>query len=144
DAPAIEVIGLIDPAWLGGEEITNIAAVTPGDTPEPPEAEDPTPNDDTSTIVPGDRPVLDIAKHRGVQVEGEWVLAGTLDPVPSVTPGETVSYRIDVVNNGPAIARDVQVVDVIPAGLTNPVLTQLDGFGVWNDETAICEDGMGD
>lgn len=135
--PDITVTALIDPSWIGGEAITNTATIAPGDTPDPELS-----NDGTSIIVPGDRTVLDIAKNRVVQVDGEWVLAGTLEPVPTVTPGETVSYRIDVVNNGPAIARNVTVVDSVPEGLSDPQITLLDGYGEWTGETATCEDGV--
>lgn len=37
---------------------------------------------------------------------------------PDITPGATEAYRVRVVNDGPAVARDVVVTDSLPAGLT--------------------------
>ncbi|QZY51005.1 isopeptide-forming domain-containing fimbrial protein [Leucobacter tenebrionis] len=134
--PDIEITALIDPAWEGGA-ITNVAVVSPGETTDPEG-----PNEDTSTVTPGDRTVLDIAKNRVVLVDGEWVLANSIAPAaPPITPGADVSYRIDVINKGPAIARDVRVVDPIPAGLSDPRVANI-GSGEWAAETTACEAGI--
>ncbi|MEV7692429.1 isopeptide-forming domain-containing fimbrial protein [Microbacterium sp. NPDC089189] len=51
--------------------------------------------------------------------------------------GTSVTYSIDVTNAGPSVARDVSVVDTVPAGLT---VTALGGTGWTCDvDTATCE-----
>ncbi|MEV8338818.1 isopeptide-forming domain-containing fimbrial protein [Leucobacter sp. NPDC077196] len=111
--PSISVTGVIDPAWTGGE-IVNTAAVHPGATSDP----EPENNSDGVSISPDDRTNLTLWKTRVVQSEGVWVPATSLEPVPQVVPGTDVSYRVTVRNDGPADARDVSVVDQVPAGLT--------------------------
>lgn len=137
DEPDIEVTALIDAAWHDGD-ITNVAAVTPGETRDP----DPSNNEDEVTVTPGDSTALDIWKNRVVQIDGEWVAASSLDPVPPLVPGTDITYRIDVANLGPAVARDVRVVDPIHEGLSDPRLTMIDGKGEWSASTDVCEDGL--
>src|SRR5690606_17502259 len=67
---------------------------------------------------PGDYTSLRIDKTRVVQVDGEWVVAAEQQPVPPFVPGDDISYRITVVNDGPADAREVAVVDEVPEGLS--------------------------
>jgi len=97
-------------------EIRNTAVVHPGDTDDPV-----TPNNtDDVPVTPDDGTWLSIQKTRVVwdATSSSWVAAAGLDPVPSVVPGAPVSYLVEVTNDGPADARDVQVVDEVPTGLS--------------------------
>ena len=128
-APTITLSGVVDASWTptsgpGGDgSIRNEARVAPGTTPDPV-----TPNNTSSVpTTPGDETTLGIVKTRVVwdATAGEWVAAGSA----AVVPGETVSYRITVVNNGPADARDVRVVDEAPDGLSYS--THASESGTW-------------
>ncbi|MFT4029987.1 MAG: DUF11 domain-containing protein [Protaetiibacter sp.] len=119
DAPTITLSGTVDPAWTatsgpdGDGSILNVAVISPGET------DDPVDDNNTSevTTTPGDDTTLGITKTRVVwdSDTNSWVTATDTD---AVVPGETVSYRITVVNNGPADARAVTVVDETPDGLS--------------------------
>lgn len=122
---SITLTGWIDPAWTGGE-ILNTAVIEPGVTRDP----EPENNEDEIPVIPGDGTTLSIWKTRVVLHEGEWVPAGVLEPIPAIVPGTEVSYRITVVNNGPADARIVTVVDEAPEGLT--YREHIDENGVWD------------
>lgn len=115
----IELTVMLDSGWHDAE-ITNTAAITPGETRDPDDSN----NSDDVTVTPGDGTGLEIWKTRVVSDGGEWVPANTLDPIPAFNPGTPVRYRITVANTGPADARDVEVVDAIPTGLTNPRLEE--------------------
>ena len=123
-APNVTLSGTIDAGWTGGN-IVNSAEIAPGETPDP----EPNNNTDDVTVTPGDSTTLAIDKTRVVFEGGSWVAAASLDPVPSFEPGADISYRITVVNNGPADARVVRVVDEVPAGLTYK--THASGTGTW-------------
>lgn len=112
-AHSLTLTGRIDASWTGGE-VLNLAAVTPGETRDP---EDPN-NTDEDTVTPGDGTSLRIDKTRVVKVDDQWVIAAEQDPVPPFEPGTDLSYLITVVNDGPADARSVTVVDETPDGLT--------------------------
>lgn len=132
----LSLTGIIDPAWLEPDPIENGAAVNPGVTRDPVLPN----NEDDVTVTPGEETVIDIFKNRVVQVDGQWVPAASLDPVPPFTPGDTVTFRIDVENEGPAVARDVQVIDAVPPGLSNPVVADLSG--TWAGTVDTCEAGI--
>ena len=108
----ISLTGVIDAAWTSGA-IENIAQVVPGATRDPRDSN----NESAVTAAPGDATSLRIAKTRVVLVDGEWVDAAAQDPIPTFLPGDDVSYRVTVVNDGPADAREISVVDEAPTGL---------------------------
>lgn len=120
-AAVITLSGTIDASWTGGE-ISNTAVIEPGVTPDPE-----TPNN-TSTVpvTPGDATTLGIAKTRVVwdAAADDWVAA-----TEAAQWGDEISYLVRVVNQGPADARAVTVVDEVPAGLTFSSLT--DVAGTW-------------
>lgn len=134
----LSVTGTIDPSWIaagpigavGGGPITNTAEITPGDTRDP----DLTNNEDSDTITPGEDTALQIAKNRVVLDGGTWRAATATDPF---VPGTDLTFQIDVVNAGPAVARDVRVVDMIPPGLSNPIVSAV--TGVWAGTTGVCD-----
>ena len=108
----ISLAGAIDASWTGGA-IENTAEAVPGETRDPQGSN----NASTATAAPGDATALRVAKTRVVLADGEWVVAAEQDPVPAFRPGDDVSYRVTVINDGPADARDVTVVDEVPEGL---------------------------
>lgn len=111
-ADALTLSGTILTSHVG--PLANTATVTPGLTPEP--TVDPLPNDSTVTVTPGSDTRLDVAKERVVpDGAGGWRTAGVDD---EFVAGTDISYRITVANLGPADARDVRVVDEVPAGLS--------------------------
>lgn len=96
-------------------QMSNTATVFPTVTPEPnPNVT----NEDTEVVTPGTDTMLGIVKTRVVNVDGAWVDAVDMDPVPPYVAGEQISYRIDVTTTGRADARAVTVVDEVPAGLS--------------------------
>ncbi|MGN6271841.1 MAG: isopeptide-forming domain-containing fimbrial protein [Protaetiibacter sp.] len=118
-APVITLSGQVDAAWTptsgpGGDgSIVNEARIVPGST------SDPVTTNNTSSVptTPGDDTTVGVTKTRVVwdADASAWVTA----PASSdVVPGETVSYRVTVVNNGPADARTVRIVDEAPDGLS--------------------------
>ncbi|WP_156887486.1 isopeptide-forming domain-containing fimbrial protein [Propionicicella superfundia] len=106
--------GTLDAALPPDTEIVNTATVTPGPTPDP----DPDNNTDGATTTPGTDTTLAIAKTRVVRDGDDWVPAASLDPVPSVVPGRTVTYVLTVANTGSADARNVTVTDEVPDELS--------------------------
>ncbi|MEJ6490646.1 isopeptide-forming domain-containing fimbrial protein [Leucobacter sp. USCH14] len=138
DEPDLSVTGIVDPAWTGGD-IVNTAAVQPGTTTDP----EPENNSGDASISPDDRTSLTLWKTRVVQADGEWVPASSLANVPQVVPGTDVTYRITVRNDGPADARDVSVVDEVPAGLAFAALAS--EAGEWTRSAGgVGADGTGD
>lgn len=128
---SILLTGMIDPAWEPNAVLTNEAQVVPGETEDPNFGTSESNNEDTVTVTPGTTTSLGIAKTRVVQQGSGWTNAVDLDPVPPIVPGESVSYRIDVVNNGPAVARNVTVVDETPDGFTYTGIHDIPG-STWN------------
>ncbi|MDQ7991217.1 MAG: DUF5979 domain-containing protein [Propionicimonas sp.] len=100
----------LDAALPPATGIVNTARVTPGPTPDP----EPDNNTDDATTTPGTSTTLGIAKTRVVRDGAEWVPAASLDPVPDVVPGTTVTYLLTVANTGTADARGVTVIDEVP------------------------------
>lgn len=115
---AVQLTGTILTSFTG--TLTNTAEVEPGDTQDPA-----TPNNEDGVDVdPDDSTTVSIEKTRVVwdATTSAWVNA--TDPI---TWGDQVSYLIDVVNNGPADARDVVVVDETPGGFSYTSKTDLTG-----------------
>src|SRR5690606_38340068 len=117
-APTITLSGVVDASWTprsgpdGDGSVRNEAHVAPGATPAPGVPHAPA----SVPTTRGDATTLGIVKTRVVwdAVASAWVAAGST----AVVPGETVGYRITVVNNGPADAREVRVVDEAPDALS--------------------------
>ncbi len=103
-------------AGTGGQTITNTAAVTAVDQ------TDGNPGNDTGAV--------DIT----VQSADLAVVKTVDDPAP--IEGATVTYTVELTNNGPFTAMGVQVTDLLPAGVTfsSASVTQglyVDSTGVW-------------
>lgn len=102
DTVVVTLSGTVNADVAPGSSIANTATVTPVTT-------DPNPgnNSGTSTTPTAVEESLTITKV-------------ITDPVPPAepTPGETITYRLQVHNGGPSIARGVYVVDTLPAGLS--------------------------
>lgn len=85
----------------------------------------------------GQRPYLEITIAPFVTPLGsDLVISKTVDR-PTVAPGETVTYTIIVVNDGPDPATSIQVKDKLPSGVTyvGYWATQgnyVPGTGIWN------------
>ncbi len=92
----ITVAGVLDPATTG--TVSNTASVVS-------ESTDPAPGNNADTDV-----VTTVASAD----TGITKTNGSADPV---TPGERASYRLQVHNDGPSVARTVTVTDEVPAGL---------------------------
>ncbi|TVR25563.1 MAG: DUF11 domain-containing protein, partial [Ilumatobacter sp.] len=98
-APPIAVTVDIDPS-AGPGSLTNSATVSPGET------DDPNPLNDT------DDDVVTITE------DVELTITKTTTGADPVLAGETTEFSIVVTNDGPSTARQVTVVDTLPAGLT--------------------------
>lgn len=59
----------------------------------------------------------------------------------SITPGEPVTYRIRVANNGPSVATNVDVTDLLPAGLTASAWRSDSAGAVCDVVTVTCDLG---
>ena len=133
-APAITLSGVIDASWTGGD-ITNAALIHPGETPDPDYVSDPESDGYDSqnnlgvvTVTPGDSAAHVLSKTRVVwdAATSTWVPAAEGS---TVEWGDEVSYRMTVVNTGPAHTRNVTVVDKVPAGLSYQ--THVSESGTW-------------
>jgi uncharacterized repeat protein (TIGR01451 family) len=60
---------------------------------------------------------------------------------PTVVAGNTVSYQIGVINNGPSAAEVAQLVDTIPAGMTIVSVTPTGGTCDTSGNTITCDAG---
>ena len=132
--PVITLSGVIDASWTDGD-ITNAALIHPGDTPDPDyvadsgdEGYDAQNNLGSVTVTPGDSAAHVLAKTRVVwdAATSTWVPAADGS---TVQWGDDVSYRMTVVNSGPAHTRNVTVVDKAPEGLTYS--THTSETGTW-------------
>ncbi len=104
--------GVVAPSTPVGE-LVNTAVVT-GDTPDP----NPDDNDDTA--------------QTPVEVLADVSVVKTAEMRPAI-PGEAFGYVLAVTNAGPSDARNVTLIDAIPAGLENPLFS-VDGgvtFAPW-------------
>ena len=121
-APTIELTGVIDAAWTGGEILNT--TIEPGPTPDP----DPENNDSTVPTEPADDTTLGITKTLVVKDgNGNWVPVADPDVDSEFNPGMPLSYLVTVVNYGAANARNVQVADEVPAGLTYASYENVEG-----------------
>lgn len=96
DAPVL-TMSVDIAADQSGQELTNSATAS-SSTPDP----TPTDNTDTDTVTPTDEVDLSIVKSHTGPVE----------------IGQPLTFTIQVSNEGPSEARDVEVADLLPAGLT--------------------------
>jgi len=96
--------------------LSNTAVITSA-TPDP----DPTNNTSTSTLpLPSGGPSnadLSITKTAEMDI---------------ITPGQTATYNLEITNNGPDLAENVVVTDIIQSALRNPRYSTDDGT-TWND-----------
>lgn len=108
----VTLSGTILSSFVGTLE--NEAEVRPGDTPDPVDEN----NTDEVDVPVGDDTNVSILKSVVVwdQDAGAWVPADGDNF--TLTPGEPISYRIDVHNYGAADAREVVVTDIVPTGLS--------------------------
>ena len=97
-APAITVTALVDPAVQGS--IRNDVLVTPGLTPEPAGGA----GNNTAFAVATVAESADLLLTKAVTT--------------AITAGGSGAYTLTVTNLGPSSARDVAIVDTLPAGLT--------------------------
>lgn len=97
----IDVGGTVDPSYLG-TALSNTATVT-SDNPEPNGSDDGRRSDSVVTV---DRQV-------------DLVATKTAD-VTSAKTGSTVTWTLTVRNDGSSTAREVVLVDTLPAGITQP------------------------
>lgn len=120
-AEALTLSGSILTSHTG--TIANTATVTPRITPEP--TTNPLPNSSTVTVTPGSETRIDVTKERVVSDgNGGWRSVTADD---EFVAGTDISYRMTVVNNGPADARNVRVVDEVPAGLSYSAKADVSG-----------------
>ncbi len=98
-APDITITVDVDPALADGTTLTNTASVT-SDNIDTNAAND---NDSEDTLV---------------NTETDLVLTKTASPTTAVAGQDTVTWSIEVVNNGPSDAQSVEVTDTLPAGVT--------------------------
>nr|WP_243845347.1 isopeptide-forming domain-containing fimbrial protein [Microbacterium halimionae] len=130
---AIVLTGTIDASWAADTDIVNTAEVQPGTTPDP----DPDNNDDDETVTPGIDTTLAIDKTRLVFNGTDWVAATATD---LATPGENVTYLVDVTNTGTADARNVEVLDTVEPYFTYESFESVDGTWARTSTTAAAGD----
>ncbi len=106
----INVSGAIDPGFTGSE-LVNHAAVE-STTPEPDPSQ---PDTRTATWTTSVTQSADLAVSKVPTTSG-----------PAV-PGEQVSWKITVINNGPSTAADVNLTDSLPSALAGVTFTDANG-----------------
>lgn len=119
-AQVIDITGTIDPSTLG--PIENVATVTPGLTPQPPDATE----NDTARAESTVNQSADLALSKSVSAE--------------IVAGATGRYLLQVTNNGPSTARGVTIVDTLPDVLTFESVYTADGA----DSPWTCTPGNSD
>ncbi len=97
--------------------VTATILVTATVPPDVPEGADLT-NSAHMTAVGPDGEVVDGTAQAETEVYTQADLSVTKDCPPTAVAGETVECTVTVTNSGPSTARDVDVKDVLPAGLT--------------------------
>lgn len=114
---------IVTPADVTAGSITNTVEVNGTDPASNPVG----PEQDTETVF---RTSADLVTIKSL---------ASLNPTPS--EGDTVTFRIDVTNNGPETATGVELTDLLPAGLTYASDTGGGlynfGTGVWNVGTIL-------
>ena len=120
-ADALTLSGTVLTSHTGA--IANTAMVTPRITPEP--TVNPLPNESTATVTPAAEATLGVTKERVVSDgAGGWRAVTAADVFVA---GTDISYRMTAVNNGPADARNVRVVDEVPTGLSFSAKVDISG-----------------
>lgn len=104
------VTGLISADTPGQQTLTNVATVTP--ITSDPISEN---NDDSHDVITAVAEALWVNKQ---------IVAPSEDPV---IPGTAITYRVELGNHGPSVARGVYLVDQLPAGLTFGEITDSSG-----------------
>jgi len=128
-APSIEVVATVRPSTTTA--VVNAVTVTPGSTPQAAPGGPATgtePDTDDVSVVPGTE--ADLALTKAV--------------VTAPVAGGTGVYRLQVLNLGPSDARDVVVVDHLPAGLTSRGVVGASAGAVWDctgTDDVTCELG---
>src|SRR5262249_12422799 len=108
-------------ASLAAQTITNIATAS-GNEP------DPTPTDDAAKATITVSPLTDLDA------------TATVSPVP-LPAGKTATYTITIDDKGPSNASGVEVVDILPAGLTPTSVTPSQGHCTTAGRKITCELG---
>ena len=113
----LTLTGTVD-VGQGGNTITNITTAAAGDQPDPSTAGD------------------DLVEAVNVEEDADLVTIKTLASGDS-TPdeGDTVSFEIEVTNNGTAQATNVSLIDTLPAGIT--FVTSSVSQGTYNSTTGL-------
>ena len=112
--------GTVD-AGQGGNTITNITTAATGDQPDPS-----TVGDDLDETVAVGIPAADL-------VTVKTLLSGNATP----DEGDTVTFQIEVTNNGPDGATSVDLTDLLPAGLTPTVNNGTVSQGTYDPATGL-------
>lgn len=94
NASTLITIDTVAETSIAGTTVTNTASVSSATTASP--------ESDTATLEI--RPYADLAVTKTSSVE-------------IASPGDTITYSVTVTNAGPAIAEDVQIIDVLPDGI---------------------------
>ena len=101
----------------------------------------------TNTVIVGTSST-DINPFNNTDTEDTTVRVGTDVQVSKVGPtqiirGETLTYTIDVVLNGPSTAENVVVTDTLPAALITNTVTVMSSVGMCtqNDSVIVCDIG---
>ncbi|MBN2360358.1 MAG: DUF11 domain-containing protein, partial [Deltaproteobacteria bacterium] len=74
-------------------------------------------SDDPATAAVDDPTVVYVISASNLSTSTKRALDGDGQPVTTARPGQTVHYRIELLNTGDAVARDIAVVDPIDANL---------------------------
>ncbi|WP_353648310.1 LPXTG cell wall anchor domain-containing protein [Nakamurella sp. A5-74] len=111
----VTIDGVLDPSFTG-TSLVNTARVS-STTPEPAGVDpgDPTEGGRRSATTTAVRQSADVQLFKVTDLTG-------------VAPGEAVDWSIIVRNNGPSTARDLVVIDTLPAGLLDPEFTAPNGI----------------
>ncbi len=119
-AAAFSLSGTVLASHPSGTPIVNEVFVEPGPTPDP----DGDNNEDDTSTTPSIDTTLGVSKTRQVFDDGAWRDATGAD---EAIPGESVTYLVTVSNTGLADARNVTVVDEVPAYLSYQSFVSVDG-----------------
>ena len=117
DSAILTLTGTVD-VGEGGNTITNVTTAAVGDQPDPGTAGD------------------DLVESVTVEADADLVTVKTLasgDPTPE--EGDTVSFQIEVRNDGTAQATNVTLTDSLPAGIT--FVSSSTTAGTYNSSTGL-------
>jgi uncharacterized repeat protein (TIGR01451 family) len=62
---------------------------------------------------------------------------GVTGSIPKVNVGDTVTYIVTATNNGPKTATGILITDIVPAGLSNVIITPSNGAQYYNSTTGV-------